>query len=173
MFPTDQSLELENINTSTFGPYYQQNKSNLGRNNTLEHQSSIVSKMNQRYTNQLLQSDSSIGENIINGNLLIYNIFLCIDSVDDTNIDIPITIRDSIEIIPSSHQSHHPSLESSNYDHFVTDKSHLTQLNTISEPQFHQLMKYKLNTLYKIISRLDQNTQIYQMKVGMEAFLRN
>ena len=79
MFPLETNIDLDNINTSTFGYAIQHNnratQSKMSENSPLKNShgvlSTVNSKMSKRYmTNQLTESDSSIGEDIIQGKLL-------------------------------------------------------------------------------------------------------
>ena len=103
---TDPTIDLENINTSTFGKALVDQKFDQTLSNSLSNQNSTLSRLNKRYTNQLLGSDSSIEDQHDH-----------MGSVEADIYSIPLTIRDSIEI----RHSRKESLES-NMDECMTKK---------------------------------------------------
>lgn len=79
MFPLENNIDLENINTSTFGYAIKHNnretQQNRNDNTSLKNSNGILStvnsKMSKRYvTNQLTESDSSCGDNMMQGKFM-------------------------------------------------------------------------------------------------------
>ena len=175
---TDPTIDLENINTSTFGKALADQKFDQTVSNSLSNQNSTISRLNKRYTNQLLGSDSSIEDQ--NDQM---------GSIEADIYSIPLTIRDSVEIRHSQKESLESNMVdymskkvsklknlkhiscSSDENPMSVQKSTINMNKTITERQLKQLEKIRNQLLKRIVLRLIKNNEIIMLKTGYIAFL--
>lgn len=166
IYRADNSIDFENVNTSTFGYAINHNNRRSQLLQSIENQhslnnenglmSTVSSKMNKRYiTNQLIESDSSIEDNIINGKLPLSN---HIESNENFNYKENFTTGSKQKYSSNSKKS---------------GLSDVEPIMIYGDENEEDVKALQSELLSRILTRYTLNSDIINLKAGFIAFLKN